>query len=116
MLEGWCRVEFIVGFGVLVDAAVLIWLIISVRQIKEQLRRIAISLPVSDFQMKLINRSISTKDAMQEFEGAGGKFLLVRHADGSHHVKLVGAADPELCEILQARTGDVLGILLAKKK
>ena len=74
-----------IWIGIVVDVALLAWFIVSVRQIKEYLRRIALSLPVSPEQMKLINGTISTEEAMAQFEKAGGTFQIeiVDYAENS---------------------------------
>ena len=68
--------ETAMWWGLLLDVAVLVFLLISVRSIIDYLRRITLSLPTTAEQMRLINGTIRTEEAMAILEKAGGKIAI----------------------------------------
>ena len=114
--------NFEIWIGLLVDAALLVWILISVWEIKRYLRRIALSLPVSPEQMKLINGTISTEELMSLFEKSGGTISAeVKAFEGlptSEFMALTNTnhVDREVVKILQGRESDVLLILKSRRK
>jgi hypothetical protein len=113
--------NFAIWIGLLIDAALLVWFVISVREIKGYLRRIALSLPVSPEQMKLINGTISTEELMSLFEKSGGTISAeVKAFEGLPTSEFMALSntnhvDREVVKILQGRESDVLLILKSRR-
>ena len=110
-----------IWIGLLLDVALLVWLIVSVQSIKGYLRRIAISLPVTPEQMGLITGTIRTEDAMAIFEKAGGKMVVVVNNIGSSWVRfdtseLTSQLDPEFIGLLKSRQSTIVAILRARQR
>ena len=111
--------------GLVVDVALLAWLIVSVKAIKGYLRRIALSLPVTPEQMKLINETISVEDAIDHTERAGG-IIHVNEQNPAHSSALpyseyltfanTGDVEPEIIKMLRNREADVIQILRARNR
>ncbi|MEJ7593111.1 MAG: hypothetical protein WKF77_16315 [Planctomycetaceae bacterium] len=113
--------EVAIWIGLLLDVALLVWLIVSVQSIKGYLRRIAISLPVTPEQMGLITGTIRTEDAMAIFVKAGGKMVAVSNNVGNSWVRfdtsaLTSTLDPELMGLLRSRQSTIAPILRARQK
>jgi len=111
-----------IWIGLLLDVALLVWLIVSVQSIKGYLRRIAISLPVTPEQMGLITGTIRTEDAMAIFVKAGGKIVMPdADADAPLWVEfdtseLTSPLDPELIDLLIDRKSTIHAIVRAREK
>ena len=114
----------LVWIGLLVDVALLVWLVISIKAIKIYLRRIALSLPVTPEQMKLINKTISTEEAIAIAERSGGSLQLEESPKLSSvlvdyeyltfaHLRDV---EPEIVQILLNRETEVIQILKTRRR
>ena len=113
--------NFAIWIGLLIDTALLVWFVISVRQINRYLRRIALSLPVSPEQMRLINETISIEELMSLFEKSGGTISAEVDAieglptrerialSNTHHV------DWEVVKILERSEYEMLLILTSRR-
>ncbi len=113
--------NFAIWAGLLIDAALLVWFVISVREIKGYLRRIALSLPVSPEQMKLINGTISIEELLSLFEKSGGtisaEVVAIKGLPPREYMALsnTNRVDREVIKILERSEDEVLLILKSRR-
>ncbi len=91
------------------NLVLLIWFIVSINRIKEELiqikdytRRTALALPLTSGQAKLINRAFTVDESVAIVEKQGGTFRIIRNMDYATTLVIDNdaAVNPELVTLV----------------